>query len=108
MDEDLFKTFLQFLYTEQVPSAFDWEQNAYPLLELADRLGCSDLKLFVEAKLVESGLETVDEAIKALLFADGHTCALLKEAAVAVLVASPIQAMECPAWEAIKASKKLC
>ena len=78
------------------------------LLELADRLGFSDLKLFVESKMVEHGFADVDAAIRMLFFADGHSCALLKEAALDLLVAKPNQAMQSSEWETLKESGRLC
>jgi hypothetical protein len=51
------------------------------LLSASNKYECLDLKLYVESLLTEEHL-TKDSALKLLAFADGHSCALLKEAAM--------------------------
>jgi hypothetical protein len=53
------------------------------MLVLADQFDCSHLKLYAESVLAKRFLDT-SNAADMILFADAHSCALLKEAAMGV------------------------
>lgn len=53
-DPDLFEMMFRFLYSQELPSNFDDERHALKLLELSERFGCSDLKMLLEARIVDS------------------------------------------------------
>jgi hypothetical protein len=75
-------------------------------LEVADRFGCSGLKLLAESEIVKAGVN-VKNAAELLLFADAHCCALLREAAFNVCVANAAN-LKCSAgWTQLKESPEL-
>lgn len=101
MDPDLFETMILFHYTEEIPSNFNVE-NAVDLLKLADKYGVVNLKMTMEAIIVESKtLLSQESCIELLLLADTHNCALLREAAVGMVVSHMPQIMESKEWEAV-------
>ena len=77
------------------------------LLKLANRFEYSDLKLFLEASLVESDLVTYKNAADMLVFADSHSCALLKEVAMNVVVTRHQWVRQTAGWKALKESSSL-
>ncbi|KAG7344792.1 BTB/POZ domain containing protein [Nitzschia inconspicua] len=96
IEKQIFEQIVQYLYNsldlESITNDYEVAKN---LLVAADRFGFMDLKLYMESTLTEH-LLTADTAASLLLFADGHSCALLKEAAMLFYVKDP---------EAVKNSK---
>ena len=106
-DADLFALFVRFMYHESLPTDFDLEKNGFELLKLANRFGYSDLKIHIEADLVGSDLLTVETAADFLLLADANDCALLKEAAMDMVVANQVEITKSNGWKALKESSTL-
>jgi len=79
-----FKCILEFIYTVKEPE-LKTMFRAIELLEAADRFECVDLKLYVESVIINRFL-TTSNAAKLLVLADSHSCPLLKEAAINVIV----------------------
>ena len=107
-DPDLFEMLLYFLYTEELPPHFEEKDHAIELCKLADRFGCIDLKLLVESRIVDSELLLFEEtAMEMALFADSFNCALLREAAVKLIVANLSHLPSHKGWDEFKESKSL-
>mmetsp|Transcript_53107 Transcript_53107/g.57637 ORF Transcript_53107/g.57637 Transcript_53107/m.57637 type:complete len:458 (-) Transcript_53107:317-1690(-) len=110
-----FTTVLEFMYTDKVPT---WKKDggdndiekAKTLLRVADRLGCTDLKLYMESTLVETFLAP-STAADLLLLADSHNCALLKEETMKMYMIDSTSFIESnPAndcWKKLQESPKL-
>ena len=92
VDADAFEILLEFIYINKEPLLFEHENeedddaNKAMLLEkgkkillVADRCGCTGLKLYIESFLVDKVL-IPSNAAGLLLFADSFSCPLLKEA----------------------------
>uniref|UniRef100_A0A7S1Z1H3 BTB domain-containing protein n=1 Tax=Trieres chinensis TaxID=1514140 RepID=A0A7S1Z1H3_TRICV len=107
-DESVFSTLLRFAYSGKDP--FETTGGGKPdpraVLKAADRFGCTALKRLSEFHLAQNSLD-VDSAVELLLLADGHSCALLKEAAIRVVVANPKKMKSCSGWDELKASPSL-
>ena len=87
-DPRLFEILLRYLYTESLPSDFDYQADAIPMLKIADKYSIVDLKMAMEAHIVkDKSIFTKDSAVDLLLLAHSHTCALLQEAATKLLSA---------------------
>lgn len=96
---------LRFLYTEDFAPDFDIEANAFDILKLANKYGATYLKMLLESLILESGkLFNVDSAIDVALFADGHSCAQLLEAASDLLAKRIAIYKEDPNWEKVDKS----
>lgn len=67
------------------------------MLEVADRFGCTKMKLAAEYELVTAGINEVNAA-EMFIFADQHRCALLREAAVDFFRAQPMAMMASDGW----------
>lgn len=106
-DGDLFDIMIRFMYLHRIPCDFDVKEQGLDLLKLANRFAYSDLAMFLEAEIVESGMLVVDNAAQMLLFADGNSCALLKEAAVDVMIGHPKEVTETGGWKLLKESNEL-
>ena len=86
-DPRLFEIIIRFLYTESLPEDFDDQADAISVLKLADKHGFADLKMLMEARISESkDIITEESAVEILIVAESHNCALLKEAAMKVVV----------------------
>ena len=103
--EEIFKKILDFAYTVKTPE-IENENIATELLVAADRYYCVDLKLYVESIIVDKFL-TAGNAAEMLLFADSHSCALLKEAATNLFVTDAKNVKKSEAWSQIKESNRL-
>jgi len=97
-----FGAMLEFVYMGKEPT-FDDFDNMYnnnnnimemvrSVLRVADRFGCTELKLYTESVLTDKFLD-VSNAASMLLFADSFSCALLKEAAMDTYVSNPSAAI---------------
>jgi len=80
MDPSMFRLFLHFLYTNEVPPEDEFECHARILLEMANKFGCTQLKMHAEASIVKNGMNEKN-VLKLLLLAEAMCCPLLKEAA---------------------------
>jgi speckle-type POZ protein len=106
MESDVLGSVLECIYCVRTPEIKD-KYKAIKLLLAADRLGCTDLKLFVESTIVEKILDASDAA-NWLVFSDSHSCPLLKEASMKVYDADADTVMESKeGWSKIKDSPRL-
>lgn len=99
VDPTLFGGLLHFIYTDELPENVDYRE----LLQVADHFGCSRLKLIAELEIVKAGVNA-NNAVELLLFADGHSCALLHEAAFEYCVAHPIAVKKSEGFNQLKES----
>ena len=61
------------------------KEDGLELLKLANRFDYAQLKLQLEADLIEADIIGVENAAEILLLADSHCCAMLKEAAMHIV-----------------------
>ena len=123
VDANAFEAFLKFVYgiVPDMINAENGEDNdddgdvatdtneaeAKLILLVADRFGCTDLKLHMESYLIRKVL-VPSKAARLLLLADSHSCALLKEAAMKVYITDPKTVMEAhDDWKTLQESTKL-
>ena len=76
------------------------------VLKVANRFGCSSLKLIAEAEIVKAGIDA-ENAAELLMFADAHSCALLREAALEFCLAHPSDIRNSEGWKQLKESSEL-
>jgi len=100
-----FKCLLEFIYTVKEPE-LDTGDMAAELLNAANFFGCVDLKLYVESVMVDKFLE-VSNAANRLLFADAHSLALLKEAAINIVVTNLNSVRDTEGWSKVRESNRL-
>jgi hypothetical protein len=100
VDPALFGKLLHFIYTDEMPEG---DVDHRQLLKVANRFGCTHLKLAAEAELVMAGVDA-NNAAELLLFADGHSCALLREAAFEYCAAHPRAIKQSEGWNLLKES----
>lgn len=105
VEGDVFQTILEFIYCVRVPD-IDNEDIALKLLLAADRLGCTDLKLFVESTIVDKFLEA-SNAADWLVTSDSHSCALLKEASLKLHDSDAGTVIKSPGWSKVAESSRL-
>ena len=111
VDEKAFETLLEFVYTGKEPEFNDDDDGddeiAKSIFITADRFGCKDLKLYMESMLIEKFLVPSNVAAL-LLFADSHSCALLKEAAMNMYIQDSKPVIESKDdWSKLKESNDL-
>lgn len=82
--KEIFKSILDVIYNVKTPE-IENEEIATEFLVAADCYDCPHLKLYAESIIVDKFLNT-GNAAALLIFADSHSCALLKEAATNVFV----------------------
>jgi BTB/POZ domain/MATH domain len=109
MKSSTFERIIQHVYgalnLDRISDELDLE-GMKELLVAADRFGCTHLKLVVESKLTESFLD-VSTTATLLLFADGHSCALLKEAAMNIYIKDPEAVKKTNDWKLVVESTPL-
>jgi len=111
VDEKAFEVILRFLYTSEVPK-FNKDDNnnketMKSILTTANRFGVTELKLYIESMLIEKFL-TPSNAASFLLFADSHSCGLLKEFCMNEYVTDSISFMDSQDdWKQLQESNKL-
>jgi len=105
MESDIFGSVLEFVYCVQTPTIED-ESTATKLLLAANRLGCIDLKLYVESIIVEKFLDSLNAA-NWLVLSDSHECPLLKESSMKVYISDASTVIESEGWSQIKESPRL-
>jgi len=98
-----FTTFLEFIYGKETIPNVDNDSDAKSLLVLADRFGCTNLKLHLESRIAESFL-CKENAAELLLFADSYSCALLKELSMDVYAGDPKNVIQSDGWDMIRQS----
>lgn len=101
VDPVVFQMFLRFVYADEPPR--DLKLRARELVDVANRFGCSRLKIIAESELVQSKI-TVDTAADLILFADAQSCALLKETAIDFFAANASAVMLSTGWSKVKES----
>ena len=111
IDSSAFEALVQFCYIGTIPKLNTKgnkdENEAKNVLLVADRFGCSDLKLYTESYLVEHIL-VASKVARLLLLADSHSCPLLKEASMHAFIVDPKTVMESQGdWKKIQESTKL-
>ena len=114
MDAVAFQAMLEFIYTNKLPELKnddeddsdgkedgedddteedneedETESRATSIVTVADRFGCTPLKLYMESCLIQAVLRPSTNLARLLLFADSHSCALLKEACMRLYVTDP-------------------
>ena len=100
---DAFRMLLRFIYAGEVPSKKVIHEQAKDIIRVADRFGCTGLKLTAEAELATAGI-TTENAAELILFADGTNCALLKETAMEFFVKNSQAVMKSDGFEQVKES----
>jgi hypothetical protein len=108
VDETAFEKILKFIYIGEYPvMTNDEEKSIKDIFLTADRLNCTDLKLYAESVLIEKYL-VPSNAAEMLLFADSHSCSLLKEASMNAYATDPKTAMASEdGWSKLVESKDL-
>jgi hypothetical protein len=105
VDRDTFEAMLEHIYTVKQPIIRD-EEAGKKLLVAADRFCLTDLKLYVESVLVNR-FATVNNAASLLLFADSHSCALLKETTMDLYANDPSSVIQTPCWAMVEESETI-
>jgi len=103
VDPALLEIVLKFVYTGEYDEGNnsnsnkkmkdDMKNETKSLLMLADRLGCTQFKIHLEAILLNTYLDEFTAA-ELFVFADCHSCALLKEGAMDEYVMNPSGVMK--------------
>lgn len=121
INADAFEVLLKSIYTNELPKyeeegeEDDGDRNddediekVKEILVVADRFHCTDLKLYAESILVDKFLSSFNAA-SLLLFADSHSCALLKEATMKMFASNFKESKESNTndWEKLKQSNDL-
>ena len=104
-----FDAVLKYVYTVEEPLC-RWNRDEFDhakaVLSAADRFGVTGLKLRVEWK-ISNELLNASNAVDLMLFADAHSCALLKEAAFDVYLSHPKAVRASPEWALLKEALEL-
>mmetsp|Transcript_9624 Transcript_9624/g.14134 ORF Transcript_9624/g.14134 Transcript_9624/m.14134 type:complete len:401 (-) Transcript_9624:331-1533(-) len=106
VDSSMFECLLRFIYGWEVPAPDFVETHGRSLITVADRFGANQLKLYVESEISRLHVNA-DSAAEWVVFADSHSCALLKETAINTFAFDADKVMLTPAWETVKESKEL-
>jgi hypothetical protein len=105
---ELFETMIFFLYNSELPANFSDKDDALDLLQLADKFGCSDLKMLLEARIVETPeLFSPDQAADLALLADAKNCAFLLERSIQLIVENSSHVKQTEGWKRLQESPKL-
>ena len=108
VDPNLFEMMIRYLYTEDLPPDFNDEDHALDLLQLADKFGCPNLKMLLEARIVESNqIFCPANAADLLATADAKNCALLLERSLNLIVESIPNVYDSEGWKHVEESPKL-
>lgn len=103
---EIFKMLL--LFCQDDTPDIEKKDIAKDLLVAADRFECLYVKLYVESVIVDKFLKP-ENAAAFFVFADSHSCALLKEAAMFVYASDPetVKSASETCWSQISESSKL-
>jgi hypothetical protein len=105
---ELFETMIRFLYNSELPANFSNKDDALDLLQLADKFGCSDLKMLLEARIVETPeLFCPDQAADLAILADAKNCAFLLERSLQLIVDNSSHVKQTEGWTRLQESPKL-
>jgi len=106
-DENTFRVILESIYTGKMQTQLATVEEGKHIIVACDKFGCIDLKLNVEEMLTEK--YTISNAMDLLLFAEAHTCPILKEKVMNKYRLSPKDVMEANKedWCQIEQSPKL-
>ena len=97
---------VDFMYEGSLPK-MDLEKKM-DLVSVADRFEYINLKLWLEADIIESNDIASKNAASVLLFADAHSCALLKEASMSFIEQNSGKVMvDDDGWKDLKESDTL-
>mmetsp|Transcript_20373 Transcript_20373/g.48438 ORF Transcript_20373/g.48438 Transcript_20373/m.48438 type:complete len:431 (-) Transcript_20373:1500-2792(-) len=103
VDHNMFAIAIKSIYDSfEYKDAGVWKslEQTQAVLSLADRFGCSKLKMYAESVLVDEYLTT--ETIGSLLvLADSYSCPFLKEAAQQIYLKDPVAVSKTDGWEQI-------
>ncbi len=105
VDPEEFEALLKYIYTIEQPIITD-EVAGTKLLVAADRFCLIDLKMYLESVLVDR-FTSCRNAASLLLFADAHSCALLKEKTMDLYADDPESVVRSKAWPLVQESNKL-
>jgi hypothetical protein len=105
IESGIFESVLEFIYCVRTPEIKD-KDTAIKLLLAADRLGCTDLKLYVQSKIVENFLDA-SNAAEWLVRSDSHSCPLLKEASIKIYASDAISVLESEGWSQVEELHRL-
>ena len=94
----LFRDLINYAYSGDVPIGYDDLEAVLSLLKASNRFACTDLKMELEVNGVEKFLDK-GNAIKLLLFADSHSCALLTESATKLICRNGAEIMASLDWK---------
>ena len=100
-----FKILLEFIYVGTLPKSNDVETSK-TILVGADRFGLVQLKLQIESEITAKFLDA-GNAAELLLFADGHSCPLLKEACMKLHGENQIETQTSPEWPKVMEASNL-
>lgn len=101
-----FRALLLFVYTGAAPNHLENISNARSLLQASDMYGITLLKLHVESVIVDKFLDETNAA-ELLMFAESHSCALLKEYAIDLCLSEPTKVRASEAWAMVEDSPTL-
>jgi len=101
VDPSIFRSFLHFLYTDDLPPEKEFKRNTRSLLEIANKFGCTQLKIHAEASLVKN-IMNEKNVLELLLLAEAMCCPLLKEAATNYCVTNASVVMSTEEWNELK------
>ena len=99
----IFEALLRFIYTDEPPEVMDEPRE---VLKVANRFGCSGLKLIAEAEIVKAGIDE-ENAAELLMLGDALSCALLREAALEFCLAHPSDIRNSDGWDQLSESPTL-
>jgi hypothetical protein len=103
--KEIFKSILDGIYNVNTPE-IENEEIATDFLVAADCYDCSHLKLYAESIIVDKFLNA-GNAAALLIFADSHSCALLKEAATNWIFFNAKTVHNTDAWSKVRESPRL-
>lgn len=101
----LFEIVLEFVYCVRTPE-ITHKDTAIKLLLIADRLGCTDLKIYVESTIVEF-YSDASNATEWVVRSDSHSCPLLTEASMQIYASDNSSVLESEGWSQVEESHRL-
>ena len=110
ISQEDFDILVKWIYAVLEPSQIDEigkdRNKVTNILLAADKYECVGLKLLSESVLADKFL-TKESAVNILIFADGHSCPLLKEAAVKIIIKNAADIMLSEDWNLVGESNNL-
>ena len=99
----VFRMLLRFIYGGEIPSKEVINDQGKAIIDAANRFECTGLKLIVEVELSIACI-TTENVAELVLFADSHTCAMLKEAAMEFFLKNKEAVMASEGFSQVKKS----